>query len=142
MSNEESLMKSAGELANDPDCNINITPQGPINYYYAPSPDNIQDANKAISQLTYENIWKLPPFRMEVGTITQDIRAVIEGGGRNWQIYVNGINGNCIIASVMVQENLATASSEKWPYILSMVKRAFELSINKGQVMNVNGPCR
>ncbi|MBS0031376.1 hypothetical protein ACTJJ0_30070 [Chitinophaga sp. 22321] len=143
MTNEESLMQSTGELENDPDCNININNQGPINYYYSPDPDNVQDANNGISQLTYANIWMAPPFRMTVGTVMLEVRAVLAGNGRQWQINANDTGGVSTIASVIIQGNLATASTrERRAYVLSMVKKAVQQSLDNGQEMNVNGPCK
>lgn len=128
---------------NDPNCAITINYLGPINNYYQPSPANRQDATDTIAQLTFADIWRLPPFRISVGTVRLDVQGAIAGGGRNWQIQVNGINGASSIAAIVVQGNLATASTEeRQAYVQRMVRSALVQSLNSARTMDVNGPCR
>ncbi|HVI49287.1 MAG TPA: hypothetical protein VM802_30760 [Chitinophaga sp.] len=143
MSKEEILHQQDEMLLNDPNCTININNTGPIPNYYQPTPVNMQDANNTIAQLTFADIWRLPPFRITTGTVRLDVMGVIQGGGRNWQIHINGINGPSTIASITVQGNLATASTqERQAYVQNMTKRALQQSLMSANSMDVNGPCR
>lgn len=131
------------ELFNDPNCTITITPGGQIPNYYNPSPANRQDATDAIAQLTFADIWRLPPFRITVRTVRLDVQGAIAGGGRNWQVQVNGIQGASTISAVLVQGNLATASTaERQAYVQRMVRQALVESLNTARIEDVNGPCR
>jgi hypothetical protein len=133
----------ATQSLNDADCTININNVGPINNYHAPSASNIQDAINAVNQLTIDDIWRLPPFRITVGTIRLEAVEVTADGGRNWQILINDINGPSTISSVIVQENLGTASTvERRAYVQKMVRAALAQSWNLAGIMDVNGPCR
>ena len=143
MSQGKTKMQEANEFPNDPDCTITIVNTGPIDYYHAPSPANIQDAMEGISQLEFMEIWKLPGFRKTVGSVTLWVWAVIEGGGRTWQIIINELNGDNIIAAVDVQGNLTTVSTqERMTYIQSMTRKALVMSLNEAQTVDVNGPCK
>lgn len=134
---------SETELFNDPNCTISITNTGPINNYHVPSPANIQDATDAISQLVFADIWRLPPFRISVRTVRLDVQGAIAGGGRNWQVQINGISGASTISAIIVQGNLATASTEeRRAYVQRMVRNALVQSLNTARSMDVNGPCR
>ncbi|MBC9909890.1 hypothetical protein [Chitinophaga varians] len=142
--NTQPMMSAGTELFNDPNCTINITPQGAIpNYPGTVSNKNITDAQNAIGQLTFADIWRLPPFRIEYGTVRLDVQGAIAGGGRNWQVQINGMQGGSTISATLVQGNLATASSsERQQYVQRMVRNALEQSLASRNVMNVNGPCR
>ncbi|WP_212005594.1 hypothetical protein [Chitinophaga sp. HK235] len=131
-------------MAGDPNCPISITPQsGILNYPGSVSNSNIADAQNAIGQLTFADVWRLPPFRIEFGTVYLDVRGAIAGGGRTWQIDINGMNGSSTIANIIVQGNLATASTdERRQYVQRMVRRALEESLSNRNIMDVNGPCR
>lgn len=134
---------SETQLFNDPNCTINIINTGAINNYHAPSPVNMQDASDAVSQLTFADIWRLPPFRISVRTVRLDVQGAIAGGGRNWQIQINGINSPSTFSAVTVQGNLATASTqERQAYVQRMVRNALVQSMNAAHSMDVTGPCR
>ena len=143
MSKEKILSEEAATLLNDPQCVINTSNTGAINYYHAPSPANIQDAMDAISQLGFADIWRVPPFRITMQSVTLEVRAVLAGGGRNWLLLINGINGASTIAAITVQGNLATASTEeRRTYVQSMTRSALVHSLNTALSIDVNGPCR
>ncbi len=130
-------------LFNDPNCTVVITQGGVIpNYFGAPSPRQRQDATDAIAQLTFADIWRLPPWRINQGTVRLDIQGVIAGGGRNLQVQINGIAGNSTISGVTVQGNLANASTAaRQAYVQRMVRSALVQSLNTANMQNVNGPC-
>ncbi|RBL89446.1 hypothetical protein [Chitinophaga flava] len=131
-------------MAGDPNCPISITPQNAIpNYAGNVSTANIADAQNVVSQLTFADIWRLPPFRISFGTVHLGVMGVIAGGGRTWQIDINDVNGYSTIAATTVQGNLATAStSERQQYVQQMVRRALEESLSNRRIADVNGPCR
>lgn len=140
---KEQAFQTATETFNDPNCTITINAQGPINNYHAPSQQNIQDATDAISQLVFADIWRLPPFRISVRSVRLDVQGAIAGGGRNWQVQINGISGASTISAIIVQGNLATASTEeRRTYVQRMVRNALVQSLNTARSMDVNGPCR
>ncbi|WPQ61434.1 hypothetical protein SIO70_24035 [Chitinophaga sancti] len=128
----------------DPNCTITIAAGNNIpNYPSAVSNRNIVDAQNAIGRLTFADIWRLPPWRIEEGTVRLDIQGAIAGGGRNWQVQINGINGNSTISATLVQGNLATASTtERQQYVQRMVRRALEDSLSTQKITDVNGPCK
>jgi len=133
----------ATQAFNDPNCTITVDNIGPINNYHVPSPANMQDATDAISQLTFADIWRLPPFRISVGTVRLDVQGAIAGGGRNWQVQINGINSPSTISAIVVQGNLATASTdERRAYVQRMVRTALVQSLHITRTMDVTGPCR
>ncbi|HEY1166420.1 MAG TPA: hypothetical protein VGE90_14670 [Chitinophaga sp.] len=138
---EQAFQKGAESL-NDPDCNISINSIGLIYNHCTPSPANIQDATNAIFQLEFADIWRLPPFGITVGTVRLVVQESIEGGGRNWQILINGINGANTISAVKVFGNLAPASSqERQAYVQKMVRLALVESMNLAALREVFGPC-
>jgi hypothetical protein len=143
MSQEEIEMQEASELLNDPNCTISINSMGPIRNYHVPSPANIQDATDVVSQLEFADIWRLPPFRINVRSVRLDVQGAIAGGGRNWQVQINGIDGASTISAITVQGNLATASTaERRNYVQRMVRSALVQSLHNANSMDVNGPCR
>ncbi|MBV8256154.1 MAG: hypothetical protein JO154_26405 [Chitinophaga sp.] len=134
----------APELMTDPNCTITVSiGQNIPNYPANVSNKNITDAQNAIGQLTFADIWRLPPFRIEYGSVRLDVQGAIAGGGRNWQVQINGINGNSTISATLVQGNLATASTaERQQYVQRMVRNALEQSLSTKKVTDVNGPCK
>jgi hypothetical protein len=140
---KEQAFQTATETFNDPNCTINISSQGPIINYHAPSQQNIQDATDAILKLAFADIWQMPPFGINVGTVRLEVEGAIAGGGRNWQVQINGINPPSTISAVLVQGNLATASTdERRMYVQRMVRVALVQSLNIAMQRNVNGPCK
>jgi hypothetical protein len=130
-------------VSSDPNCTINVTPAGSIPGYSTPSSQNQQDAFDAISQLSIEDIWRLPPFRKDAGTVWLGVMEVLAGGGRTLQIQIDNISGPGTIARVFVQGNLATASTnDRRTYVTQMVCTALKNSLNSAQNQDVNGPCR
>ncbi|QJB31541.1 hypothetical protein HF324_09220 [Chitinophaga oryzae] len=132
------------EILVDPNCTITIVVGNNIpNYPSTVSKKNITDAQNAIGRLTFADIWRLPPWRIEEGTVRLDVQGAIANGGRNWQVQINGINGNSTISATLVQGNLATASTaERQQYVQRMVRRALEDSLSTKKVTDVNGPCK
>ncbi len=133
----------APALLNDPNCTVVINQGGVIpNYYGAPSPRQRQDATDAIAQLNFADIWRLPPWRINQGTVRLDIQGVIAGGGRNLQVQINGVAGRSTIAAITVQGNLATASTAaRQAYVQRIVRSALVQSLNSANMQDVNGPC-
>ena len=127
----------------DPNCTITIAPLGPIpNRYLNPSNQNRQDATDVIAQLTFGDLWRMPPFRINQSTVRLDVQGAVPGGGRNWQVQINGVNGASTIAAAIIQGNLANASTQaRQTYVASRARAALVASLNGGQIQNVNGPC-
>lgn len=143
MSNENTIMKEASQLPNDPDCTITITDDGPVTNYYTPSAANIQDAITGISELVFTDIWRLPPFRKTSGSVELLAWAVMPDGGRTWWIIISGLEEANTIAAVNVLGNLTTVSTqERATYIQTMTRAALVESVKTGITKNVNGPCR
>lgn len=132
------------EIRVDPNCTITITVENDIpNYPSKVSNKNIVDAQNAIGRLTFSDIWRLPPWRIEEGTVRLDVQGAIAGGGRNWQVQINGTSGSSTISATLVQGNLATASTtERQQYVQRMVRSALENSLAARRITNVNGPCK
>ncbi|MBC9934463.1 hypothetical protein [Chitinophaga qingshengii] len=131
-------------VMSDPNCNITIIPGDNIPYYASGvSNNNIADAQLAIAQLTFMDIWRLPPFKIDYGTVHLGVMGVTAGGGRNWEIRINGLNGNATIAATTVQGNLATAStSDRQQYVQLMVRNALNESLHSKRTTDANGPCK
>ncbi len=128
---------------NDPNCTLTITAGGPIpNRYPNPSARNLQDATDAIAQLTFADLWRLPPFRINQGTVRLDVQGAVAGGGRNWQVQINGIAGASSIAAAVIAGNVANASTQaRQNYVASRARAALVASLNTGLMQDVNGPC-
>ncbi|WP_143306456.1 hypothetical protein [Chitinophaga vietnamensis] len=134
---------SATAAFNDPDCVINIVAAGSVQNYQSPNSQQQQDAEKAIAQLTFFDIWRLPPFRIDVGTVRLEVIAAIAGGGRTWQIDINGVERMTTIASADIQGNLATASSDaRRAYVEKMARQALLTSLFSAQKQDAIGPCK
>lgn len=80
--------------------------------FYSPSPANIQDVALALQQLNFGDIWQLPPWRKVQGTIRIEVKGAVSGGGRHWQIHVNGIKTHALISEVIVDGTLAVAEED------------------------------
>ncbi|MFB6456397.1 hypothetical protein ACE38W_14085 [Chitinophaga sp. Hz27] len=144
MTEKTQAMQPGTELFNDPNCALTITPQGSItDYPSAVSNQNIADAHSAIAQLSFEDIWRLPPFSIQYGSIRLEVRGVIAGGGRSWEILINGTNGSGPISSTLVQGNVVTASTDdRRAYVQRMVQNALVQSLATKNITDVTGPCR
>ncbi|MVT10234.1 hypothetical protein [Chitinophaga tropicalis] len=105
------------------------TPQK-IHNYFAPSTANKQDAKKVIKQLTYDDIWRLPPFRITEGSVSLVLENTVAGGGRMWGIHVNGIQHRNVIAGIHVHGSLR--KGEKQKKVESLVKKALEEGLQNG----------
>lgn len=136
-------VKQQTALFDDPNCKVVITETGAIpNYYGTPSAQQRADATAAIAKLEFDDIWRLPPWRIKEDTVRLDVQGAIAGGGRNWQIQVNDIKGHSTIAAVTVQGNLATASTPaRRAYVQRMVRAALVKSLTDEKSEDVNGPC-
>ncbi len=132
------------EILVDPNCTITITLGNNIpNYPPNVSNKNITDAQNAIGKLTFADIWRLPPWRIDQGTVRLDVQGALPNGGRNWQVQINGMSGNSTISATLVNGNLATASTkERQQYVERMVRRALEDSLSSKKVADVTGPCK
>lgn len=135
---------TGSELSNDPNCTITITPQGGISYYPDNVADNnISDAQSAIDQLTFFDLWKLPPFRIDCGSVRLAVMGAIAGGGRTWQVQIIKGEEGFPISSVLVQGNLVTASTdERRDYVQKMARNALNESLSSRNTMDMTGPCK
>lgn len=138
---EKTQPLQAGTMT-DADCNITISGQEPIaNYPGNVSGSNTSDAENVITQLTFADIWRVPPFRFDYGSVYLAVMAVLPDGGRNWQVQIKDQNG--AISTALVQGNLVTASTdERRQYVQSMVRQALQISLNSRKNESVEGPCR
>lgn len=80
--------------------------------FYTPSQANIRDVELVLQALTFADIWQLSPFRKVQGTIRIEVKGAVSGGGRHWQIHVNGIKTHALISEVIVDGTLAVAEEE------------------------------
>ncbi len=84
-----------------------------IPYFFEPNSINIKDIEQAVSDMDFDNIWKLPHWRMVRGTIRIEVKGAISGGGRHWQIHVNGIKSDALVSDVLVEGRLKKAGSQQ-----------------------------
>lgn len=138
--NVASKVLSTAEVSTDPDCNATITEAAGISSYYDPSAAHKKDAAAAIAKLQFEDIWRLPPFKITQGTVRLEVLGAIAGGGRHWQLQVNGLQGKSAIAAVTIQGNLATASTPaRKAYVERMVRHALSASLDAQKIHDVDG---
>lgn len=140
---EELQPTAAAELLNDPNCKITINDTGSIQNAGNGSDQNRQDAQSAIAQLSFPDIWRTPLFRITSGTVELRVDGVTADGGRIWSVVISDMNSNNVLAYTQVQGNLATAStSDRQAYVQQMVCRALAQSLQTGRNTDVAGPCR
>lgn len=130
-------------LAVDPNCTVNVAAGAAIpNYYGAPNAVTRKDASDAIAQLVFANMYRNPPFRINQGNVRLDVQGGVAGGGRNWQVQVNGVSGNSTIAAAIIDGNLANAST---PQRRRNVERSFRnalvQSLTNATIYTATGPC-
>ena len=136
-------LPTAPVRAVDPNCTVNVAQGGAINNYFgAPNAQQQRDATNAIAQLDFNDIWRNPPFRINFGTVRLDVQGAINGGGRNWQVQINGVNGNSTISHATIQGPLAGASTaDRQAFVQRKMRDALVQSLNSGNSFDVNGNC-
>ena len=131
-------------FAQDPNCNVNVGANGPINNIF---PGNINQnardqAQRAIANLDFADLYRDPPFRINRPPVRLDAQGTNHAGDANWQIQVNGVNGHSTIAHVQVSANLANASTlARQTYVQRRVRHALNESLNTGNRYDVTGIC-
>jgi hypothetical protein len=96
----------------DPNCQVNVVGGAAIpNYFGAPSPAQFSDATDAIAQLTFGDLYRNPPFSIPSGLVRLDVQGAIGGGGRNWQVQINGIAGHSTISTMLIDGAVGHASA-------------------------------
>jgi len=126
----------------DPNCNTNLVNNGPINNYLNPTNAQRSDGSDVIAMLTFADLYRMPPFRINNGRVRLDVQGAIPGGGRNWQVQVNGVHGNSTIAHANIAGTLAGASTaERQRYVERKFRNALVSSLNSGDSFALNGNC-
>jgi len=129
----------------DPNCQVNVVAGAAIPNYFGP-PNGAQsgDATNAIAQLTFGDLYRLPPFRINgpAGLVRLDVQGAIGGGGRNWQVQINGVHGASTISTMLINGAVGNASTpERQAYVARSARNALVQSLNTGNVYNVGGFC-
>jgi len=134
---------SAPCWSQDPNCNANVAAHGAINNYFgAPNANQTRDATNAIAQLDFADLYRAPPFRINQGLVRLDAQGPNAAGDANWQVQINGINGNSTIAHAQVQAALGNASTAaRRTYVQRMVRSALNQSLNSGNRFDATGAC-
>lgn len=137
------LCQSAPSWAVDPNCNANVAPNGAINNYFgAPSPAQRQNATDAIAQLDFGDLYRAPPFRINVGAVRLDAQGLNAAGDANWQVQINGVHGNSSIAHAQIAGTLGFASTaDRQAYIQRIARNALVQSLNTGNRQDATGIC-
>jgi hypothetical protein len=129
----------------DPNCQVNVHAGGPIhNYFGIPNPARTQDATNAIAQLDFADLYRLPPFRIQgpAGLVRLDAQGATTGGGRNWQVQVNGVNGHSTISHMGIGAALAGASTaSRQAFVQRSARNGLVQSLNTGNSYQVTGFC-
>jgi hypothetical protein len=129
----------------DPNCQVNVVAGGAIpNYFGVPNNAQRNDATNAIAQLTYGDLYRNPPFSIAgpAGLVRLDVQGVIAGGGRNWQVQINGIVGHSTVSTMLITGAVGNASTpDRQAYVQRSARNALNQSLATGNVYSVTGFC-
>jgi hypothetical protein len=133
------------EVLIDPNCQVNVAAGGPFPNPY-PGMNNAQhaDATNVIAQLTFGDLYRNPPFRIQgpANLVRLDVQGVIPGNGRNWQVQVNGVNGASTLSTMLIDGTLAGASTaDRQVYVARSARNGLVQSLNSGNTYRVTGDC-
>jgi hypothetical protein len=95
------------------DFEINVRSTEAIHGYFKPDKINVDDLMKGVELLGYQDIWRTPPWRKVCGSVRVEVKGATSGGGRHWQVHVNGIKSEAIISEVLIQGSLAKISDSR-----------------------------
>jgi hypothetical protein len=128
----------------DPNCQVNVVAGQAIPNYGGP-PSNAQqsDSTNAISQLGFADLYRNPPFSINgpANRVRLDVQGVIPGNGRNWQVQINGVNGNSTIAAMLIDGTLANATGANQAFVQRSARSALVQSLNTHNIYRVTGTC-
>lgn len=129
----------------DPNCQVNVVAGAAIPHYFgAPNGAQTADATNAIAQLTFADLYRMPPFRINgpAGLVRLDVQGVIAGGGRNWQVQINGVPGASTISTMLINGAVGGASTpDRQAYVQRSARNGLVQSLNTGNIYNVGGFC-
>jgi hypothetical protein len=133
------------QAAVDPNCQVTVVAGGAIpNYFGAPNAAQRNDATNAIAQLQFADLYRNPPFRINgpAGLVRLDVQGGIAGGGRNWQVQINGIGGHTTISAMLINGAVGNASTpDRQAYVTRSARNGLVQSLNTGNLYNVGGFC-
>ncbi|RFS19246.1 hypothetical protein DVR12_23720 [Chitinophaga silvatica] len=133
-------MENNVKQASSGTCNIKINNIGRIPT--APASVSSEDQMSAfnlITQLSFQDIWKIPPFQLQEGTTTIFVENPLYDSGRAWLIK-NAQNQ--VIVYTVVAGTLSTASTaDQQANVLQMVRNGLTDSLNTSCMIDVNGIC-
>jgi hypothetical protein len=122
-----------------------VVPGGAIpGYFGAPNAAQRNDATNAIARLTFADLYRNPPFRINgpANLVRLDVQGAIAGGGRNWQVQINGIGGNSTIAHMLINGAVGGASTpDRQANVQRSARNALNQSLATGNTFSVGGFC-
>lgn len=138
----ESAPAEPGALV-DPNCQVNVVAGAAIpNYFGAPNAQQFNDATDAIAQLTFGDLYRNPPFSIPSGLVRLDVQGAIAGGGRNWQVQINGVQGHSTISTMLIDGAVGNASTpSRQAYVQRSARNALNQSLNTANIYRVTGFC-
>ena len=130
----------------DPNCTVTVVAGPPFAHPFAGlNAAQRADATNAIANLQFADLYRNPPFRINgpAGLVRLDVQGAIAGGGRNWQVQVNGVVGASTIATMLIAGTTAGASTpERRAFVQRSARNALVQSLGTGNTYNVNGVCQ
>ena len=136
---------ASGQEFLDPNCQVDVVGGGAIPHYFgAPNAGQRNDATNAIAQLAFADLYRNPPFRINgpANLVRLDVQGVIAGGGRNWQIQINGIGGATTISHMLINGAVGGASTpDRQANVQRSARNALNQSLATGNTYNVGGFC-
>lgn len=97
------------------------------------------DAENAIGQLTYHDLWRASRTLVTCGTVRIDMQGVTGDGKRNIQVQINGVRGSSTVSAALVDPELSTTAIEsEQRYIIRKVRHALNESLNSGNIYEVS----
>lgn len=143
--NDQATATSAPETFVDPNCQVNVAAGAAIpNYFGAPNAAQRNDATNAIALLDFADLYRNPPFRIQgpAGLVRLDVQGAIAGGGRNWQVQINGVAGNSTISTMLIAGGLAGASTaDRQAFVQRSARNGLVQSLATANIYNVTGNC-
>jgi hypothetical protein len=129
----------------DPNCVVNVVAGAAIpNYFGVPNNAQRNDATNAIAQLAFADLYRNPPFSIQgpAGLVRLDVQGAIAGGGRNWQVQINGVAGHSTISTMLIAGGLAGASTaDRQAFVQRSARNGLVQSLGSGNIYSVTGNC-
>lgn len=138
-----SLVTASSAWAIDPNCAVNVGVNGAINNYFgAPNNNQTRDATNVIAQLDFADLYRQPPFRINGNLVRLDAQGLNGAGDSNWQVQINGVNGNSTIAHAQIVAAVGNASTaDRQRNVERSARNALNQSLNTGNRYDVTGHC-